>query len=233
VTGEPPRSEDGAVRLDDLLRALQAADDRGREDAACTLRDLVLGGGDETRWREALRAALHDPDPTVRFYAAEGLGRVGDPAIFAAARDPAAPIRREAVALVGALFGVERRAWAEELAAEVDLRLAPPEVSLEDALAVLRSALTDSDFDVREAGFHALGGLGALARAAVPDLMAALDDDDVAARALAADALGHLGAEARAALPLLRRMAADDAEERDVRYAAAEAIAAIEGGPAE
>lgn len=224
----PGDHDDGVVKLDDLLRGLRAADDRAREDAACDLRDLVLSGDEERRWREALRAALRDADPTVRFYATQGLGRVGDLAVFDAARDAAAPVRREAVGLVGTLFGAERRAWAESLAAEVELQLAPPELALADALAALQGALADPDFEVREAAFHALGGMGPLAREAVPDLMSALEDVDVAARALAADALGRIGAQARAALPLLRRMAADETEERDVRYAAAEAITAIE-----
>jgi HEAT repeat protein len=231
VPESPGESEDGVVELDDLLRGLRAPDERAREDAACSLRDLVLDAGDEARWRSALREALHDPDPTVRYYVTQGLGRVGDPELLEAARDPAVPVRREAVALVGVLFDPERKTWADGLASELDVMLAAPDLAFEPALEALRGALADESFEVREAAFNALGGLGALARAAVPDLMAALDDEDVAVRMLAADALGRMSTEARAALPLLRRIAADESQEKDVRYAAAEAIAAIEGEP--
>jgi len=229
----PGGSEDGDVRLDDLLHDLRSPDDRTRESAACGLRELVLGADDEARCRAALRDALRDANATVRYYAVQGLGRVGDAALLEAVHDPGAPVRREAVALIGALHDAERIVWAEGLAAEVDLALAPSDVSLDAALRALSGTLVDPSFEVREATFHALGTMGPRARAAVPALLTALDDADVAVRALAAEALGRIGTEARAALPLLRRIAADETQEEDARDSAAAAVAAIEGSGGE
>jgi HEAT repeat protein len=229
----PHGREDGDVRLDDLLRDLRSPDDRTRENAACSLRDLVLGADDEARCRAVLRDALYDANATVRYYAVQGLGRVGDAAILEAVHDPGAPVRREAVALVGSLHDAERIVWAEGLAAEVDLALAPSDISLDAALQTLGAALTDPSFEVREAAFHALGAMGPRARTAVPALLTALEDADVAVRALAAEALGRIGTEARAALPLLRRMAADETQEDVARESAAAAVASIEGGGGE
>ena len=230
--GVLPGREDGDVRLDDLLRDLRSPDDRTRENAACSLRELVLGADDEARCRAVLRDALRDANATVRYYAVQGLGRVGDAALLAAVHDPGAPVRREAVALIGALHDAERIVWAEGLAAEVDLALAPADVSLDAALQALRGTLTDPSFEVRVATFHALGAMGPRARAAVPVLLTALEDAAVAVRALAAEALGRIGTEARAALPLLRRIAADETQEDHARESALAAIAAIEGEPA-
>jgi HEAT repeat protein len=226
----PGGADDGEVRLDDLLGELRSPDERAREEAARALRDLVLGADAEQRWRAALRAALRDPGPTVRYFATQALGRVGDAALLEAARDLATPVRREAVAQVGLLHDAERATWAAGLAAEVDLELAPPEVSREAAVEVLVGALADPELEVREAALLALCAMGAGARAAVPALLDALEDADAVVRTLAAEALGRIGTEARAALPLLLRLEADAAQEAEVRQAAARAIEALTGG---
>jgi hypothetical protein len=93
------------------------------------------------------------------------------------------------------------------------------------ALDALRSALRDSDVNVRTMSANAIAAIGADARAAVPDLIAAASvaGEDVQVLRASASALGAIGPDAAEAVPVLRTLAAMPR----VQWAAEEAIRRI------
>src|SRR5437016_5820235 len=86
----------------------------------------------------------------------------------------------------------------------------------------LQAALRDKSAQTRRDAAKALGGLGAQARPAVPDLASALRDPDDEVRVRSATALWALGRDARDAAPALITALKD--KNADVRLSAAGAL---------
>lgn len=80
------------------------------------------------------------------------------------------------------------------------------------AIPALKTALTDSDAEVRRQAARALGQMGPVAEPAVPELTVALSDGDASVRQAAVQALGKIGPAAAPAIPALIE-ALDDASE--------------------
>ena len=165
------------------------------------------------RLREALIEALKDRDPAVRYYAAEALGKTGDPVAVPALIDVAL---RDVVSLSG----------------EVGLTAAVALGEIGDPIAVpeLIDALKDENSTVR---YNAIVALGILkAPAAVPALYnIALRDTDKHTRCEAVESLGKIG-NTVAVLALIKVLDAEssssyDPWKDDVRISAAEALGEI------
>jgi HEAT repeat protein len=107
----------------------------------------------------------------------------------------------------------------ERIASDIVARFA------EDAVPLLRPALTDPDAARRETAIQLLAQLGRSAAAAVPDVQAALRDNTLAVRLAAARALGKMGRAASAAYPAL--IACLDDPENDMRQTATEALKSL------
>ena len=156
-----------------------------------------------------LVTALHDSDATVRRYAAQSLGRLGQAspeavaALVAALHDSDDTVRLYAAQSLGQLGQASPEVVAALVAALHDsdntvrryaaqslgqLGQASPEV-----VAALVAALHDSDATVRSYAAQSLGQLGQASPEAVAALVAALHDSDAAVRRYAAQSLGQLG----------------------------------------
>ncbi len=151
----------------------------------------------------SLSAALHDSNRHLRYWAAEGLGEIGTPAI---------------PALMDALHDVE--SFVRSGAAQALGKIGDP-----SAVPALLDTLHDADDDVRYGAARALGKIGDTA--AIPTLVAALHDVKSFVRSGAAEALGNIGDPA--AIPAL--LAALHDADSYVRRSAADALGNI-GDPA-
>lgn len=178
----------------------------------------------------ALVAAVEDPDERVRPGAVAVLGKMGPQAA------PAVP---------GLVKAVDNKSVQASHALG---RIGP---SARDALPALRRALADpktsttfllfSSSDVgasesreitlAETAAEALGGLGAEAAPAVPDLVRAMKDPRLAVRVKAVRALGQIGVEARDAVAPLIDLFANPRLDRAVHNSALGALSKI-GEPA-
>lgn len=191
-------------------------------DAADRRREVALAGH---RGEPAIaRAALVDPDPTVRataLGALERLGALSSDDVARALDDPVAAVRRRASEAAAALPGDEppslRRALASDDATVVEVaawasgeRL-PPEPGIVDLLAAL--AVGHDDALVREAAVAALGSIGD--DAGLPAILAATSDKATVRRRAVLALAPFDGPEVEAALARAR-------EDRDwqVRQAA-------------
>jgi HEAT repeat protein len=178
----PAARELTGVVEDTAIAKLGAPDARRRWEAAATL------GRNSQRSPEAVAAligAMEDPEPFVRWQAAEALGKQEAGRVFG----------RLSQALAGP-SPLQRAGAAQALG----------RLSGEAACQALVTALDDKDAAVRTAGAHALGSCGdpTLMQALVP----LLEDPDLAARCAAAQALGRIG-DTRAAGPLAAALRPD------------------------
>ena len=182
-------------RVDQLSQELRVAEAGRRRDIV-----RLLSSYGSPRAREAILAALTDPDPEVRAEAAEACGRLrlveAIPELSEWLLDP---------------LGETRAAAARALGAMNDAGSLP---------ALIRT-LGDTSAEVRIAAINALSSLGG--DEVVTPLLGRLDDDDVTVRIAAASALGSLGDE-RAVVPLIGRARDDSAE---VRVAVFTALGAL------
>jgi HEAT repeat protein len=164
--------------------------------------------------RGPVTAALNDPQPEVREYAAIVLGRIAiepgqgaeaGPPLVEALRDPSPKVRKMAAM---SFVGMRQ----------------PPR----SAVPVLADLLRDPDAEVRESAALALRAFAPPAREAIPALAAAFGRETVAkVRVSLARVLGYFGPAAREAAPALRAALQDP--NATVRTAATQALAQIEG----
>jgi HEAT repeat protein len=190
----------------------------------------------------ALSAALRDPEADVRRAAAWGLGQIGGrgsptvTALAAAAQDGSASVGGYAVS---ALARQGRRGTTALLRLIQDPRhsrnaaaaLGESGDARPEVVTALVRLLRDPSRPGQVNAAHALAALGKPAAVvAVPALLAALRGADRDLRIGLASSLSTFGRDARPAIPALQALLADD--DRQVRWAAAEALAAISPRPA-
>jgi HEAT repeat protein len=193
---------DDPVALDELLAVATGPSNRLRAVAT-----RALGQSRPAlRVTAALLRGLADPDPWVRYYACQSLGRLGvdtaTPAIARLLDDPAGQVRVAAIEALSHLPG-------------------------EVAFAALRDAAAAADLDVRRA---ALVGLGISRRPeAEPLLTAAMASSDVATRLVALAAVADFR-DSEAVVAGLERAVADTQD--TVRHAAFGFLAARPGAHA-
>lgn len=187
-----PATGEGARTLVPLLRSRSP---ERRYGAAAALR---RAGDPEAV--PALKKALSDPDPGVRWMALEALGAIGSPAL---------PV-------LTALLGSD----------DIDLRwgaaVALGEIGDPEAVGPLARSLEDEDRYVRTRAALALAAIGARA---LPSLAAAAGHRDAGVRWAAALALGKIGSPD--GIPPLSVLVADP--DPGVRWKAAEALGAVGG----
>jgi HEAT repeat protein len=194
-----------------------------------------------------LRLALNSSDPSIAIEAAEALGKIEPGSAPAVSRLLAflsrseQGLRRQAASALGKVGALDPAVRTALQRAQADaaprVRVAAAEAlsridgEADSAIPVLRSVLLSHDVDAANDAARALGGMGRLARPAVPDLVAACNKkgpDTFSAtplREAAAEALGNIGPEAAQAIPVLRTIAATD--RRSTRWAAARALRKI------
>jgi HEAT repeat protein len=192
---------DAAGALEELLAAAKHAEPRMR---AAAMRALVHSGRDP-RVDANLARALGDPDPWVRYYACQSLGKrrceIVCSGVIELLRDPAGQVR------VAAIEALSRFESAE-------------------ALAALRSAAGSPDGELMRA---ALIGLGLTARPEVlPVLRTAIRASDPTTRLLAVSALAPLATIAPHEVMPILAAATNDAHE-EVRSAALGLLATMPG----
>jgi HEAT repeat protein len=183
-----PMLEDARARAA-LIRASGHAHAKTRASAVRALGATVA----QPEIVERLRGALADPDPWVRYYACQALGKLrvhdAEDAIVERIKDPAGQVR---VAAVDALASLKSPR----------------------ALEALEKAAEEEDPDIRRA---AILGLGAIRNpAALPRLRAAATSPDAATRLVAVSSLAEF--DAPEIVPLLAHAATDPSE--NVRSAA-------------
>jgi HEAT repeat protein len=144
------------------------------------LRDLALKRAEAVPAAPAVLPLLHDPDPKVRWTAAETLSAIGPAAaeltvapLAVATKDPDGAVRLRAVQALR--------------------RMGPRAV---EAVTELTASMADSQWFVRAAAAETAGALGPPARQAVPALIPLLSDVDPQVRPRAAWALGRMGQDA-------------------------------------
>ncbi|MEA2687129.1 MAG: hypothetical protein QOE93_2324 [Actinomycetota bacterium] len=150
-----------------------------------------------------LLALLHDPNPQVRWSAARGLGRLGDPSALSpllASLEGARPLPVDVVA--DAIFeirtcpvavlrqGLKSRSVATRAVTVELLGRFQALVAADDVLALLQN---DPSVEVRARAARCLGRMGT--PRTVGPLLACLDDGPVAMRVQAIWALGEIGAD--------------------------------------
>jgi HEAT repeat protein len=140
---EPPR-----IEVHEALAALESSDPEERAQAAAALAARAEHGDAEAM--AALLPLLHAPDAKVRYHAAWGLGRVGEPAVPALLRE-------------------FRRLHDDDARARVAGVLGGIGLAARAAIPDLRGALRDPDSHTAGQAAYALGNLRA--REALPDLV--------------------------------------------------------------
>jgi HEAT repeat protein len=214
-----------AAAVSAMIKDLKDRDPRTRHGAAQTL------GGLGPRAKAAVPALLEvltTPDPTDRSAAALALWQIdknpaGVPALIEDLEDTtSAGVRSQAAWALGRIGGAAKTAVPALALALKDNPWTPGENSgfhIPVALALWRIArhpaavpaltacLKDSEASRRWEAAHALGAIGADARATVPALAELLKDEKDSVRGSAALALGAMGARAKAAVPALREAA--------------------------
>lgn len=154
-----------------------------------------------------------------RWYAADVLGQIGEPAraagpaLVAALQDPDPTVRKVAVQSVGKLAPEVPGAVPAlvELFPDVGAVRAIAEFGLAagDAVPKLTALLDDPDPTVRRNAARTLGRIGDAAKSAIPALTARLADPDPPVRQYAARALGWIGPAAASTIPELVKLLAD------------------------
>lgn len=189
----PARSPETAAP--DLVPLLRSRSSERRYEAA-----IALGRTGDQAAVPALKDALSDPDPGVRWMALEALGAIGGPAL---------PV------LIGLLDSDD-----------VDLRwgaaVALGDIGDPAAIGSLVTALGDSDRYVRTRAALALSVIGV---PALPPLAAASGSEDAGVRWAAALALGKI--RSPESIETLSTLLADP--DRSVRWKAAEALGVLGG----
>ncbi|MFL5241281.1 MAG: HEAT repeat domain-containing protein [Gemmataceae bacterium] len=170
--------------------------------------------------------ALSDVNPVVRTSAALGLWQISKhpdaiPALVQNLKDPNSRGNISMAADALGQIGVEAKAAIPAL--REALKDKPPDYTValalwkinKNAAAVpaLIGGLTYQDSGCRGECAHALGLIGAEAKAAVPDLIGALKDEKPFVRTKAAQALGVMGEAAKAAVPALIEAAKEQTKE--------------------
>jgi HEAT repeat protein len=171
---------------------------------------------------DGIAEASQDPNVFVRWVAARALGKMvpkptGNETVMLSENG------EKAIQALAGLLGEDE---------DVDVRkaaltaLASNGTRSRGALdAVLRSAGTGVDVEVRLQALRTLEVIKGDSAKVVPVLVSVLGDDDVRLRKEAALGLGHLGKAARSAVPALKEAMRDD--NADIRKTAAEAILLI------
>lgn len=243
----------GAANIDMLLEALKDEKDTVRAGAAQVFIQVPMQPRKDVT--EALVAALKDKSPMVRVRAAEAAFRFGQnkeayQALFAAAEDEDAAIRRLAIA---AFLAVRSRGGVATTPADwkksgdvlasalkdkdLGVRLEASRglvfgyytqqtsARREEIATTVAEALRKFQGDDRKLALQTLTYLGGDGAAAVPALAEVLADADSGQRSMAAYLLGTFGAEAREAVPQLRKTLGDAV--LAVRQLSAQALHAI------
>lgn len=156
-------------RQEALTVLLAAANHESARTRATAMRALGHTSG-EAAASARLRSALADPEPWVRYYACQALGRLHDDASTALLAK-----------LLEDAFGQVRVAAVEALAS---LRGG-------QAFEVLKGVLRSGDLDLYRAALVALGSSKRVE--ALPELLSALESGDAATRLVALSALAELG----------------------------------------
>jgi HEAT repeat protein len=213
---------DAAPALPAVRELLADEDTQVRDAAAGTLGKLkdkasvpalvnLFSGGSASDRRSA-------GDALASIGAAEAIARFiahFDPATRETAQVLLAAMGERAVPALAALLGPDDATTSHEAAAVLS-RIGEPAVPALAGLLRREGAARDAAW--------ALGGMGANAARAVPDLVAALEDKDPLVVSQAAWALGQIGPRAKDALPALEKMQAH-------RVIVADAIRRIRGDP--
>ena len=157
------------------------------------------------------QAAISDPSPDVRGYAASALGAIGpaaEPGVDALARasgDPDPAVARRAIVALG--------------------EIGPKAVR---ALPKLRRRLLDPDPNFRRIAARALGGLSEKGEPAADELIARMfNDDDAVVCREAAHALGCIGRPVSRVVPALAEIVSDEEMPASTRFAAVTALGQI------
>lgn len=98
----------------------------------------------------------------------------------------------------------------------------------DNSLPVLKRALRDRKYQIRETAAKSLLKIGAKGTPAIPDLIEALNDEQGSVRRPAAEALGNFGSAAKDAIPALMKMS-EQSDFLGGRAIALDAIAKIRG----
>ncbi len=98
-----------------------------------------------------------------------------------------------------------------------------PDQTTSERILALSQQLNSPDVSDRIGAAFALGMMGEVAKAAIPQLIFRLDDPDPDVRRNAAEALGRMGEPAKVAIPQLVYRLSDDPSE-EVRSYTAEAL---------
>jgi HEAT repeat protein len=182
-----------APKVTDFISSLTHDDAAIRALAARKLADFAFWEDEVTI--PALAQALKDPDPVVRAFCVQALGRRHGvaqdhrPAIISLLKDRDPKVRKEAAIALGNM--------------SYDAKAKPKTVFDPSAVAPLIEALGDSDAEVRANAAAALGRRDAVAASAVESLIGLLKDKDADVRLQAAIAFMNLGdcaGEAKASL---------------------------------
>jgi HEAT repeat protein len=137
-----------------------------------------IGGAAAETSVPSLITALGDPDDHVRAYAGWALGQIGTPASGTLRTIGSVPL----AALISSLRLEDTRNGVVEALRQLGPAAGP----------ALRSALSDSDPNVRQGAVIGLGKIAAV-ETSVPSLNTALSDPDQRVRQEAVDALGRIG----------------------------------------
>ncbi len=222
----------GGARAIGLLRGL--VQDEEQAVRVAVAESLGAIGGPDAK--APLLRLSQDPDCWVRVAAAEALARFKDPETFDLLwtmfhRDPAAPVRRRIISLLGGMPGnssILPLFW-EEMMADPSLH-APIAMGLgksgkPEAVELLAVLAASDDCFVRRSVAEALGKIGGAQ--AIDLLRRMISDSSVPVVKSVAEALGKIGGPE--ALNLMRNLSQYANE--SVRYAVAAALGKI-GGPA-
>ena len=183
--------------------------------------------------------SLSDGDTSIRSYAADELGMLGEsaaaavPHLIEALRDDYEPVCLNATYALGAIGEPAVSQLIERLGDENEAtrRMAAYALAAVGTPAVpaLSEALQHTADAVRVEAAYALAQIGNAAEAVIPTLIEGTKDDNVEVRRYLAEAFGSIGPDAAPAVPALIDMLDND-EDKQARFESALALAQI--GPA-
>jgi HEAT repeat protein len=194
------------VEVSGLIEMLSDGEVAIREEAALSLGEL---GIDAKSAIPALIDALGDSDTMVRVAAVRALGGMGD----------------EGIKAIPALIEVMKNdeVYLREQAAFALSNIATEPKEINVVIKAYTELLKDDTALLRRIAAQMIGGYGASAKKAVPDLIEALKDENSSVRKAVAYALGEIGPDASDAVPALLDLYLNDELEK-VRKAAFWAI---------
>jgi len=232
-------SADKKASLAGLLKILKESSDAAEATACIAALDNL--GPLTAAEIPALEAALHEKSASVRLFAANSLGKIGQDAKSAvvplrqALKDEDAAVRKAAIVALGNLgpAAVAARPDLLEALKTRDRRVAAAEALLrtgpDAALApVWIGLLKDDNEDVSSTAIKAIDQLGKLPKENLRALLDALQSNKPAVRVCAAAALGNMGPEGGLAVTDLMKMLQDN--DVDVQKSAATALGNIGPG---